>query len=143
MGVLAGYPLMDINIELLSYEKRDNESTAMAFKVAASNAIRQALLGATSKLLEPVFKLEVITPDDYMGGVISDLNSRRGKINGMNPKSEGVQIVNADVPLMNLFGYATDLRSASQGRASFSMEFLEYATLPEKLSQELLKKWGR
>ena len=89
-----------------------------------------------------MFKVEVVTPEDYMGSVISDLNSRRGKINGMNARAS-MQVVDAEAPLMNLFGYATDLRSVSQGRASFSMEFLEYSPLPGKVEKELLAKMGR
>ncbi len=142
VGVLAGFSLIDIDITLMSYDQRDDESSEMAFKVCAGAALRDALKKANSQLLEPMFKLEVVTPDEYMGGVISDLTSRRGKVNGMNPRAT-MQVVDAEAPLMNLFGYATDLRSASQGRASFSMEFLEYAPLPNKVEKELLTKWGR
>ncbi len=142
VGVLAGYSLTDVDISLVSFDQKDEESTEMAFRVASGMALREALKSASSQLLEPMFKLEVVTPEDYMGSVISDLNSRRGKINGMNPRA-GMQVVDAEAPLMNLFGYATDLRSASQGRASFSMEFLEYAPLPSRVEKELLAKMGR
>jgi len=142
VGLLAGYSLTDIEISLVSFDQKDDESSEMAFRVAAGMALRSALKSAKSQLLEPMFKLEVVTPEDYMGSVISDLNSRRGKINGMNPRA-GMQVVDAEAPLMTLFGYATDLRSASQGRASFSMEFLEYAPLPSRVEKELLTKLGR
>ena len=139
---MAGYSLTDVEISLVSFDQKDDESSEMAFRVASGMALREALKSAQSQLLEPMFKLEVVTPEDYMGSVISDLNSRRGKINGMNPRA-GMQVVDAEAPLMNLFGYATDLRSASQGRASFSMEFLEYAPLPARVEKELLTKLGR
>ncbi len=142
VGLLAGFSLIDLKISLVSFEQREGESTEVAFKVAAGMALRQALSAANSQLLEPIFKLEVLTPEDYMGSVISDLTSRRGKVNGMTSRA-GLQVVDAEAPLMNLFGYATDLRSASQGRASFSMNFLEYASLPSKVEAELLAKFGR
>ena len=123
VGILAGYTLTDVEISLVSIDQRDDESTDVAFKVAAGTALRDALKKSSSQLLEPMFKVEVVTPEDYMGSVISDLNARRGKINGMNPRAS-MQVVDAEAPLMNLFGYATDLRSASQGRASFSLSLI-------------------
>ena len=142
VGVLAGYPLTGVKISLEELELRDKESTEMAVKVAASQAIRAALLAAKSQLLEPIFKLEVFTPDDFTGAVIGDLNARRGKVHGMNPKPGGQSIL-AEVPLATLFGYATEIRSLSQGRASFAMEFQEYAPIPPKVEAEILQKLGR
>jgi elongation factor G len=142
VGVLAGYPLMGVQISLISLKTRDKESTEMAFKVATSQALREALKSVKSQLLEPVFKLEVFTPEDFMGAVIGDLNSRRGKVHAMTPKPGG-QVINAEAPLAAMFGYATDLRSLTQGRASFSMEFMQYAPVPPKVEAEILTKLGR
>ncbi len=142
VGVLAGYPLMGVQVSLLSVKTRDKESTEMAFKVAASQALREALKSVKSQLLEPVFKLEVFTPEDFMGAVIGDLNARRGKVHSMSPKPGG-QAIQAEAPLATLFGYATDIRSLSQGRASFSMEFLQYQPVPPKVEAEILSHLGR
>lgn len=142
VGVLAGYPLTGVNISLLSVKTRDKESTEMAFKVASSQALREALRAVKSQLLEPVFKLEIFTPEDFMGTVIGDLNARRGKVHSMSPKSGG-QVIQAEAPLASLFGYATDLRSLTQGRASFSMEFQQYAPVPPKVEAEILSHMGR
>jgi len=142
VGVLAGYPLMGVQVTLLSVKIRDKESTEMAFKVAASQALREALKAVKSQLLEPVFKLEIFTPDDFMGTVIGDLNARRGKVHSMAPKPGG-QVIQAEAPLASLFGYATDVRSLSQGRASFSMEFQQYSPVPPKVEAEILNKLGR
>ncbi|MGE0527240.1 MAG: elongation factor G, partial [Bdellovibrionales bacterium] len=142
VGVLAGYPLMGVHVTLTAYQTRDKESTEMAFKVATSLALREALKRVKSQLLEPVFKVEVFTPDDFTGAVIGDLNARRGKIHAMNPKLGGQSLV-AEAPLAALFGYATDVRSLTQGRASFSMEFQQYAPVPPKGEAEILSRLGR
>jgi len=142
VGVLAGYPLMGVKITFTSYRVRDKESTEMAFKVATSMALREALKSVKSQLLEPMFKLEIFTPEDFMGTVIGDLNSRRGKVHSMSPKPGG-QVIHAEAPLASLFGYATDIRSLSQGRASFSMEFMQYAPVAPKVEAEILNKMGR
>jgi elongation factor G len=142
VGPLAGYGLLGAVATLKSVEMRDKESSEMAFKVAAAMAFRGAVKQVKSQLLEPVFKLEIFTPEDFMGSVIGDLNGRRGKVHSMTPKPGG-QVIQAEAPLASLFGYATDLRSLSQGRASFSMEFLEYASLPAKVEAEILQKLGR
>jgi len=142
VGVLAGYPLMGVKVTFISYKVRDKESTEMAFKVATSMALREALKSVKSQLLEPMFKLEIFTPEDFMGTVIGDLNSRRGKVHSMTPKSGG-QVIHAEAPLASLFGYATDIRSLSQGRASFSMEFLQYAPVAPRVEAEILNKMGR
>lgn len=143
VGVLAGYPLMGVQVTFLNYKMRDKESTEMAFKVAAGMALREALKSVKSQLLEPIFKLEITTPEDFMGAVIGDLNARRGKVNSMTPKPGGTQVVQAEAPLASLFGYATELRSLTQGRASFSMEFQQYAPLPPKVEAEILTRMGR
>ncbi len=142
VGVLAGYPLMGAKVSLVAVKTRDKESTEMAFKVAASTALREALKSVKSQLLEPVFKLEIFTPEDFMGTVIGDLSSRRGKVHSMTPKPGG-QVIQADAPLASLFGYATDIRSLSQGRASFSMEFQQYSPVHPKVEAEILTKLGR
>ena len=142
VGALAGYSLMGVGVSVAGIKTRDQESTEMAFKVAASLAFREAIKAVKSQLLEPIFKLEIFTPDDFTGAVIGDLNSRRGKVHNMQPKPGG-QIIQAEAPLANLFGYATDIRSLSQGRSSFSMEFLEYAPVPPKVEAEILAKLGR
>ena len=137
-----GLPMIDIQVDLLSVEQREEESSEMAFKVAASMAFRDAMSRAKSELLEPIFKIEVVTPEDYMGNIVGDLNSRRGQVNDMSQRGQ-YRVVNGEVPLVNLFSYATDLRSISQGRATFSMEFLEYSLVPLKVRKEVLTKLGR
>ncbi|MEZ4873359.1 MAG: elongation factor G [Bdellovibrionales bacterium] len=141
-GVVAGYQMIDLKIIVESAEVNEETSSAMAYKIAASQAFREAAQSAQAILMEPIFKLEIITPEDFLGTVIGDLNSRRGKVESMGPRGQ-VQVVNAEAPLMTLFGYATDLRSITQGRASFSMEFLKYESVPPKVEQEILKKIGR
>ncbi|MCL2012491.1 MAG: elongation factor G [Cystobacterineae bacterium] len=136
-GILAGYPLVDLKITLLKGSFDEQDSDEMAFKIAASMAFREACNKAKPVLLEPVMKCEVLTPDAFMGDVMGDLNARRGKIVAMNPR-HGVQAIEAIVPLAQLFGYATDLRSKSQGRASFSMRFEHYAALPENVANTLV-----
>ena len=114
----------------------------MAYKIAAANAFREAARSADPVLLEPMFKVEVSTPDEFMGSVIGDLNSRRGKVLSMNSRGYA-QVVDAEVPLATMFGYATDLRSLTQGRGTFTMEFKQYAVVPPKISQEILSRMGR
>ncbi|WII73250.1 elongation factor G [Bdellovibrio sp. 22V] len=143
VGPLASYSMLGIRGTLNSVEVRPEASTEMAFKAAASLAFRDAVKKATVELLEPIFKLEVTCPDEFVGNVVGDLNSRRGKILTMNAKVGGGQVISAEAPLANLFGYATNVRSISQGRASFSMEFLEYAPVPAKARAEILHKMGR
>jgi elongation factor G len=143
VGPLSGYPLLGLTAQLRGVETRDKESSEMAFKVASAMAFREAVRKVKSQMLEPIFKLEIFTPDDFTGAVIGDLNARRGKVNNMTPKPGGGQIINAEAPLASLFGYATEIRSLSQGRASFSMEFQEYSALPPKVEAEVLSKLGR
>ncbi len=143
VGPLASYSMIGIRGTLNSIETRPDASSEMAFKAATSLAFREAVRNASVELLEPMFKLEVTAPDDFVGNVVGDLNSRRGKIVTMNMKQGGGQVISAEAPLATLFGYATDVRSLSQGRASFSMEFLEYAPVPAKVKTEVLHKMGR
>ncbi len=142
IGCLAGYPVMDIKISLVGFTYFEGQTSEIACKVAAANAARDALRNNSSQLLEPIFKMEVITPEDYMGSIIGDLNSRRGKVNNMYSR-HGSQVIEAEAPLKELFGYATDLRSMSQGRASFAMEFLQYELVPPKVEKEILSSLGR
>lgn len=142
IGVLGGFQLMDIQVKLINADMDPDTSNETAFRIAATQAFRAANKEAAPVILEPMFKLEVATPEEFLGNVISDLNSRRGKVNNMNAKNN-LQIVDAEVPLAELFGYATDLRSVSQGRASFSMELKAYEKTPDKVSTEILTAMGR
>lgn len=143
VGPLANYSMIGLKGTLLKAETMPEISSEMAFKAAVSLAFRDAVRKAVTELLEPIFKLEISCPDDFVGNIVGDLNSRRGKILSMNVKVGGGQIIYAEGPLANLFGYATDIRSLSQGRASFSMEFLEYAPVPLKVKNEVLQRLGR
>jgi len=138
-GVLVGFPLVDMKVTLFDGSYHDVDSSEMAFKIAGSIALRQGVMDASPALLEPVMKVEVTTPDEYMGDVIGDLNRRRGVIQGMDEES-GSLVVRAEVPLGEMFGYATDLRSATQGRAAYSMEFVRYADAPAAVTQAVIKK---
>nr|BFD68123.1 elongation factor G [Bdellovibrio sp. HAGR004] len=143
VGPLASCSMLGIKGTLTSIEVRPEASSEMAFKAAASLAFRDAVRAASVELMEPIFKLEVTCPDEFVGNIVGDLNARRGKILTMNVKQGGGQVISAEAPLASLFGYATDVRSLSQGRASFSMEFLEYAVVPAKVKTEILHKMGR
>jgi elongation factor G len=138
-GVLAGYPLVDVKVTLFDGSFHDVDSSEVAFKVAGSMALQDATQKADPVLLEPMMAVEVTTPEEYMGAVIGDLNSRRGSVNRMESRL-GQQILTADVPLQAMFGYATDLRSATQGRATFSMQFDHYAPVPSAISTEIVKR---
>lgn len=144
VGPIAGYSLIDLKAELadISYPPDAPASEAGA-KAAVSLAFREAVKKANAVLLEPIMKLEVTCPDEFVGNVIGDLNSRRGKVLSMNVRPGGGQVIHAEVPLAKLFGYATDVRSISQGRASFSIHFLEYAQVPPKVREEILTHLGR
>lgn len=144
VGPLASYSMIGLRGTLLQVETRPQESNEMAFKAATSLGFRQHLREVKAELLEPIMKLEVTCPDEFVGNIVGDLNSRRGKILSMNVKlGGGGQVIASEAPLATLFGYATDIRSLSQGRASFSMEFLEYAAIPAKVRTEVLHKLGR
>ena len=138
-GVVAGYPLEDIRIELIFGSYHDVDSSEIAFKIAGSMAIQDACRKANPKLMQPVMKVEVIVPDEYLGDVMGDLNSRRGKIEGMEQRKQA-QVIKADVPLSNMFGYVTDLRSITQGRAVYHMEFSKYQQVPASIESEILEK---
>jgi len=136
-GVVAGYPVQDVKVTLYDGSYHEVDSSEMAFKIAGSMAIKKALRAANPILLEPIFKVEVTTPEEYMGDVIGDLNARRGQVSGMTDRNNA-KIVNAEVPLSQMFGYATDLRSKTQGRASYSMEFEKYVEVPKNIAQQVI-----
>ncbi|HEY6015208.1 MAG TPA: elongation factor G [Gaiellaceae bacterium] len=136
-GVLAGYPVVDIRIELIDGSYHEVDSSEMAFKVAGSMAFKEAMKRANPKLLEPMMAVEVVTPEDYLGDVMGNLNSRRGRVEHLEP-SGNAQSIKAMVPLAEMFGYATDLRSMSQGRATFTMQFDHYEEVPQSIAAELM-----
>jgi elongation factor G len=136
-GVIAGYPVQDIKVMLYDGSYHEVDSSEMAFKIAGSMAIKDAMKKATPVLLEPIFKVEVTTPEEYMGDVIGDLNARRGQVSGMTDRNNA-KIINAHVPLSAMFGYATDLRSKTQGRASYSMEFEKYEQVPTNIATQVI-----
>ena len=138
-GIIAGYPIEDVRVELIFGSYHDVDSSEMAFKIAGSMAIQDACKKASPKLMEPIMRVEVIVPDEYLGDVMGDLNSRRGKIEGMEQRKEA-QVVNAFVPLSSMFGYVTDLRSLTQGRAVFHMDFAKYQQVPASVESEILEK---
>ena len=140
-GVLAGYPVVDVHVELVDGSYHEVDSSEMAFQVADSMAFKDGCKKCGAQLLEPVFDVEVITPEEYTGDVIGDLNSRRGRIQDLEPR-KGVQAIRAAVPLSEMFGYSTVLRSATQGRASYTMQFKCYEPLPAALSEGLIEKFG-
>ncbi|ASA55486.1 elongation factor G [Vibrio gazogenes] len=141
-GVLAGYPVLDIKATLFDGSFHDVDSSEMAFKIAGSMAFKKGALQANPVILEPLMKVEVTTPEDWMGDVVGDLNRRRGLIEGMDDGPAGLKIIHAKVPLSEMFGYATDLRSATQGRASYSMEFSEYAEVPKNIADAIVAERG-
>jgi elongation factor G len=138
-GVLAGYPMVDIRVELIDGSYHDVDSSEMAFKIAGSMAFKEAARRASPVLLEPVMDVEVVTPSDYMGDVIGDLSSRRGKIGGMTQRGDA-QVIAASVPLSEMFGYSTQLRSLTQGRAVYSMQFSRYEEMPKSKAEEIIAK---
>jgi len=140
-GVLAGYPVVDVRVELVDGSYHDVDSSERAFKIAGSMAFKEAMRRAKPKLLEPVMAVEVTTPEEYLGDVIGNLNSRRGRIESMNPVANA-QVVQAAVPLSEMFGYATDLRSMSQGRADFSMQFDRYEEVPQSIAGDIIDQGG-
>ena len=138
-GVIAGYPLIDVRCTLVHGSYHDVDSSEMAFKIAGSMAFKDGVKKCNPVLLEPMMKVEVVTPEENMGDVVGDLNRRRGLIQGMDENAAG-KIVNAEVPLAEMFGYATDLRSATQGRATYTMEFAKYAPAPSNVAQDIISK---
>lgn len=141
-GVIAGYPLVDVKVTLYDGSYHEVDSSEMAFKIAGSMALKQAATKAKPVILEPVFKVEVTTPEEYMGDIIGDLNSRRGMVSGMIDRN-GAKIITAKVPLSEMFGYATDLRSKSQGRATYSWEFSEYLQVPASIQKQIQEERGK
>ena len=138
-GVLAGYPMVDVKVEAIDGSYHEVDSSEIAFKIAGSMALKEAARNARPVLLEPIMECEVVTPEEFMGDVIGDLNSRRGKVHGMAPRS-GVQVIEVQVPLAEMFGYATDLRSRTQGRATYTMQFSHYAPVPKQVGEEIMAK---
>jgi elongation factor G len=138
-GILAGYPVVDVKVALKDGSYHDVDSSEMAFKVAGSIGVKEALAKAGVQLLEPIMDVEVVVPEEYLGDVIGDLNSRRGKVSGILPRKDA-QVVEAFVPLGEIFGYATSLRSITQGRAVYSMQFDHYQSLPQNLADEIIEK---
>ncbi|APF02186.1 TPA: elongation factor G [Legionella pneumophila] len=138
-GVIAGYPVVDVKVTLFDGSFHEVDSSEMAFKIAGSQCFKQGALKAKPVLLEPIMSVEVVTPEDYMGDVMGDLNRRRGLVQGMEDSPAG-KIVRAEVPLAEMFGYSTDLRSATQGRATYTMEFCKYAEAPTNIAEAIIKK---
>ena len=139
-GVLAGYPVVDVKARLVDGSYHEVDSSEMAFKIAGSLALQEAVRKGKPVLLEPIMRVEVVVPDEYTGDVLGDLNARRAHIEGMEPRTGGLQAIRATVPLGEMFGYATDLRSMTQGRGTFTMEFSHYAQVPEELKKKLLER---
>lgn len=138
-GIIAGFPIVDVKVTCFDGSYHDVDSSEMAFKIAGSMGFKEGAAKAGPVLLEPIMKVEVVAPDDYMGDVMGDLSSRRGRIMGMESRG-GAQVINAHVPLANMFGYATDMRSATQGRATYSMHFDHYEQVPKAIAEEIIAK---
>jgi elongation factor G len=138
-GILAGYPVIDLKATLVDGSFHEVDSSEMAFKIAGSMAIKDGVLKASPVLLEPMMKVEVEVPEDFLGDVMGDLNSRRGQIEGMGSE-QGIAKVTAKVPLAEMFGYATDIRSKTQGRGIFSMEFSHYDEVPRNVAEAIIAK---
>ncbi len=138
-GVVAGYPMVDVRATIIDGSTHDVDSSEMAFKIAGSLAVKDAARKARPVLLEPIMAVEVVTPEEHMGDVIGDLSARRGKVGGMEQRGSS-QVVRSQVPLAEMFGYATDLRSRTQGRATYSMQFDCYQPVPESISREIIAR---
>jgi elongation factor G len=138
-GVLAGFPVVDIRVTLTFGSYHDVDSSEMAFKIAGSMAFKKACRAARPVLLEPIMAVEVVTPEDYLGDVIGDLSSRRGRVEGMEQRGSN-HVIRAQVPLSDMFGYATDLRSRTQGRATYTMQFDSYQEVPESVAREIIAR---
>jgi elongation factor G len=138
-GVIAGFPVVDVKVTLYDGSYHDVDSSEMAFKIAGSMGFKEGAAKASPVLLEPIMRVEVVTPEDYMGDVMGDLNRRRGLVQGMEDMPAG-KVIRAEVPLAQMFGYATDLRSATQGRATYSMEFQKYAEAPNNVAEAVIKR---
>jgi elongation factor G len=138
-GVIAGYPVVDVKVTITDGSYHDVDSSEMAFKIAGSIGFKEGFRKAKPVLLEPIMKVEVVTPEDYYGDIIGDLNRRRGQIMGMEESPSG-KVITAEVPLAEMFGYATSVRSMSQGRATFTMEFAKYIEVPKNVADAIMKK---
>ena len=138
-GVLAGYPVLGVQATLYDGSYHDVDSSEMSFKICAIQAFKEGMKKANPVLLEPIMAVEIVTPDDYAGDIIGNINSRRGRVENMEDKNKS-KIINAKVPLANMFGYSTDLRSMSQGRANYSMQFDSYEEVPRNIADEIIKK---
>jgi len=141
-GGIAGYPIVDLKATVVDGSYHDVDSKEVAYKIAGSLALKDAFRRGKPVILEPIMEVEVTTPEDFMGDVIGDLNSRRGHIQGMEVRA-GAQVIRANVPLSQMFGYATDLRSATQGRATYSMQFDHYSPVPNSIAEEMAAKAQR
>ena len=139
-GVIAGYPVVDVKVTLFDGSYHEVDSNENAFRMAGSMGVKEGARKAKPVLLEPIMKVEVETPEDYMGDIMGDMNRRRGLLQGMDDMFGGSKLVRAEVPLSEMFGYATQLRSMSQGRATFSMEFVKYAEAPNNIAQAIINK---
>jgi elongation factor G len=138
-GIVAGFPVVDVKVTLYDGSYHEVDSSEMAFKIAGSMCFKEGAKKAKPVMLEPIMKVEVVTPEEYMGDVMGDLNSRRGMVQGMEDAPSG-KIIRAEVPLAEMFGYATDMRSATQGRATYSMEFAKYNEVPASIAEAVSKK---
>ena len=141
-GVVAGYPMVDVKVELVDGSYHEVDSSEIAFKIAGSMALKEAVRRASPALLEPVMAVEVVVPKEFVGTVVGDLTSRRGRIGGMESRGATAEVVNAQVPLSQMFGYATSVRSATQGRATFTMQFHSYQEVPNSIAEEIKAKVG-
>ena len=140
-GVIAGFPMVDLRAQLVDGAYHEVDSSALAFEIASRAAFKEGVAKAGPQLLEPVMRVEVVTPEDYMGDIIGDLNSRRGQITGMEPRGNG-QVINAMVPLATMFGYVNTLRSLIHGRAQFTMHFDHYEPVPQMVAEEIRAKYA-
>jgi elongation factor G len=140
-GVVAGFPMVDIKATLIDGKYHEVDSSVLAFEIAARAAFREGVQKARPVLLEPIMKVEVVTPDDYAGGVIGDLNSRRGQVQGTEMRGNAT-VINAMVPLANMFGYVNTLRSMSQGRAQYTMQFDHYSEVPNNVARDIQEKYA-
>ena len=139
-GVVAGYKLVDVSVELYDGSYHDVDSSEIAFKIAASQAFQEAARKANPALLEPIMKVEVVTPEKFMGDVNGNISSKRGQVESMEDRGEGMKVIEAKVPLSEMFGYTTTLRSMTEGRATSAMEFDHYATVPQNVAKEIIEK---
>ncbi len=141
-GVVAGYPIVDVKVQLIDGSYHEVDSSEMAFKIAGSMALKEAVKRASPVILEPMMAVEVVAPKEFVGTVVGDLTRRRGRIAGTEPRPGGLEVVNASVPLSEMFGYATSVRSATQGRATFTMQFERYSDVPTHIAEEIRQKVG-